>query len=160
MTLAVVQYELPVAEAYRLDLTASVLRRLSTNIVDVLAPDGAYWRVLQVAGRPMPVCVTSEKPGALTVTLQGARRSHPRALETVRRMLGTEITLEEFDRAAARIPWLRPLARRMRGVKPPALPDALGGLRKRDRLPTGEHPRGERDPATLCRCARLAVRIA
>jgi DNA-3-methyladenine glycosylase II len=122
MTLAVVQYELPVAEAYRLDLTASVLRRLSTNIVDVLAPDGAYWRVLQVAGRPMPVCVTSEKPGALTVTLQGARRSHPLALETVRRMLGTEITLEEFDRAAARIPWLRPLARRMRGVKPPRYP--------------------------------------
>ena len=40
MTLAVAQYELPVAEAYRLDLTASVLRRLSTNVVDVLAPEG------------------------------------------------------------------------------------------------------------------------
>ncbi len=122
MTLAVAQYELPVAEPYRLDLTASVLRRLSTNVVDVLAPEGVYRRVLQAAGNTVLVRVTSEKPGALTVVLQGARRSHPLALETVRRMLGTDRTLKEFDRAAERIPWLRPLARRMRGVKPPRYP--------------------------------------
>jgi len=88
----------------------------------VLAPEGAYRRALQVDGSPMLVRVTSEKPGALAVTLEGARRGHPLALETVRRMLGTETTLREFDRAAARIPWLRPLARRMRGVKPPRYP--------------------------------------
>ena len=122
MTLAVARYELPVAEPYRLDLTASVLRRLSTNGVDVLAPDGAYRRALQVAGDPLLVRVTSEKPGALTVTLEGARRGHPVALQTVRRMLGADVTLKEFARAAARIPWLRPLARRMRGVKPPRYP--------------------------------------
>ncbi len=122
MTLAVARYELPVAEPYRLDLTASVLRRLSTNVVDVLAPEGVYRRVLAVAGNPILVRVASEKPGALAVTLEGARRGHPLALETVRRMLGTDRTLKEFDRAAARIPWLRPLARRMRGVKPPRYP--------------------------------------
>jgi DNA-3-methyladenine glycosylase II len=122
MTLAVARYELPVAEPYRLDLTVSVLRRLSTNVVDVLAPEGVYLRVLHVDDQPMLVRVTAEKPNALTVTLQGARRGHPRALETVGRMLGTDVTLKEFDRAAARIPWLRPLARRMRGVKPPRYP--------------------------------------
>ena len=122
MTLAVARYELPVAEPYRLDLTASVLRRLSTNVVDVLAPEGVYRRALQVAGDPLLVRVTSEKPGALTVILEGARRGHPVALQTVRRMLGADVTLKEFDRAAARIPWLRPLARRMRGVKPPRYP--------------------------------------
>jgi DNA-3-methyladenine glycosylase II len=122
MTLAVAQYEMPVAQPYRLDLTASVLRRLSANVVDVLAPDGAYLRVLQVAAQPMLVRVTAEKPGALAVTLEGARSGHPLALETVRRMLGADRTLNEFDRGAARIPWLRPLARRMRGVKPPRYP--------------------------------------
>jgi DNA-3-methyladenine glycosylase II len=122
MTLAVARYELPVAEPYRLDLTASVLRRLSTNVVDVLAPDGAYLRVLQVAEHPMLVRVVSQKPGALTVTLEGEGAGHAGALETVRRILGTDATLKEFDRGAARIPWLRPLARRMRGVKPPRYP--------------------------------------
>jgi len=122
MTLAVARYELPVAEPYRLDLTVSVLRRLSTNVVDVLAPEGVYRRALQVAGDPLLVRVSSERPGALVVTLEGARRRHPLALQTVRRMLGADVNLKEFDRAAARIPWLRPLARRMRGVKPPRYP--------------------------------------
>ena len=122
MTPAVAEYEIPVAQPYRLDLTVSVLRRLSTNVVDVLAPEGVYLRVLHFDDHPMLVRVTAEKPGALRVTLEGARRAHPLALETVRRMLGTDRTLKEFDRAAARIPWLRPLARRMRGVKPPRYP--------------------------------------
>jgi hypothetical protein len=42
MAFAVAQYEVPVAEPYRLDLTVSVLRRLSTNLVDVLTPEGVY----------------------------------------------------------------------------------------------------------------------
>jgi DNA-3-methyladenine glycosylase II len=122
MAFAVAQYEVPVAEPYRLDLTASVLRRLSTNLVDVLTPDGVYLRVLRDSDRPILVRVSSRKPGALSVALEGERRAHPRALETVRRMLGTDRTLREFDRGAARIPWLRPLALRMRGVKPPRYP--------------------------------------
>jgi DNA-3-methyladenine glycosylase II len=122
MAFAVAEYEVPVAEPYRLDLTASVLRRLSTNLVDVLTPHGVYLRVLRDSGRPILVGVSSRKPGALSVALEGERRAHPRALETVRRMLGTDRTLREFDRGAARIPWLRPLALRMRGVKPPRYP--------------------------------------
>ncbi|MGA9018504.1 MAG: hypothetical protein WB438_06195 [Candidatus Cybelea sp.] len=122
MAFAVARYEVPVAEPYRLDLTVCVLRRLSTNLVDVLTPQGVYLRALGDALRPMLVRVSSQQRGTLFVTLEGERRGHLRALETVRRMLGTDRTLREFDRAAARIPWLRPLALRMRGVKPPRYP--------------------------------------
>jgi DNA-3-methyladenine glycosylase II len=122
MAFAVARYEVPVAEPYRLDLTVSVLRRLSTNLVDVLTPEGVYLRVLGDALAPMVVRVASQQRGTLCVTLEGERRGHGRALETVRRMLGTDRTLREFDRGAASIPWLRRLALRMRGVKPPRYP--------------------------------------
>lgn len=122
MAFAVAHYDVPVAEPYRLDLTVSVLRRLSTNLVDVLTPEGVYLRVLGDAHRPMLVRVSSQHPGTLVVTLEGERHGHRRALETVHRILGTDRTLREFDRGAARIPWLRPLALRMRGVKPPRYP--------------------------------------
>jgi DNA-3-methyladenine glycosylase II len=122
MAFAVAQYEVPVAEPYRLDLTVSVLRRLSTNLVDVLTPEGVYLRVLGDVNRPMLVRVSSQQPGTLCVTLEGERRTHQQALKTVHRMLGIERTLQEFDQGAARISWLRPLALRMRGVKPPRYP--------------------------------------
>ena len=88
MAFAVAQYELPVIEPYRLDLTVSVLRRLSTNLVDVLTPDGAYLRVLGDARRPVLVRVSYQQRNAIFVTLEGERRAHERALETVQRMLG------------------------------------------------------------------------
>ena len=37
-------------------------------------------------------------------------------------MLGVDRDLAHFDRAAAAIPWLNPLAARMRGVRPPRYP--------------------------------------
>jgi DNA-3-methyladenine glycosylase II len=37
-------------------------------------------------------------------------------------MLGVERDLRRFERRAAKIPWLRALAKRMRGVKPPRYP--------------------------------------
>lgn len=119
------QYEIDVAEPYRLDLTVSVLRRLSTNIVDILTADGAYVRVLDGPHGPVIVRVTQRRSGALAVTF--ARREavpgeRAWALGTVRRMLGVERRLSRFDRAAREIPWLKPLAARMRGVKPPRYP--------------------------------------
>ena len=38
------EYEVEVAVPYRLDLTVRVLRRISTNIVDVITPEGQYVR--------------------------------------------------------------------------------------------------------------------
>jgi DNA-3-methyladenine glycosylase II len=114
--------ELPVVVPYRLDLTVSALRRLSTNLVDVLTPDGQYVRAIGDAHRPAVVHVTQERPDALAVAIDGSAGEHAHALVLVRRILGIDRELTHFDREAARMEWLRPLALRMRGVKPPRYP--------------------------------------
>jgi DNA-3-methyladenine glycosylase II len=111
-----------VTQPYRLDLTVSVLRRLSTNTVDILAADGHYLRVLGGVQPPVVVRVAQERPDALAVTIEGKASDHDRALAVVRRVLGTDREVTYFDRAAKRIPWLRQLAAAMRGVKPPRYP--------------------------------------
>ena len=100
----------------------SVLRRLSTNIVDVLTPQGQYVRALGGFGEPIVVRVAHPRPGALAITIEGATAEHSRVLAIVRRMLGTDRELSHFDRAARGFRWLHPLAVRMRGVKPPRYP--------------------------------------
>ena len=100
----------------------SVLRRVSTNVVDVLTPDGQYIRALAGSGEPVIARVTQVHAEALAVTLDGDDREHARSLFLVRRMLGVDRDLTHFDRAAAGISWLEPLADRMRGVKPPRYP--------------------------------------
>jgi DNA-3-methyladenine glycosylase II len=107
---------------YRLDLTVTVLRRLATNVVDVLTADGRYIRAAQGAHGAVIASVTQSHPDALTVTIDGDARDHDSALATVSRMLGVDRDLTPFDRAAARLSWLSPLAARMRGVKPPRYP--------------------------------------
>ena len=42
----VTTHEIQVITPYRLDLTVSALRRMSTNLVDVYTPDGRYLRAL------------------------------------------------------------------------------------------------------------------
>ncbi len=116
------RHELTVLAPFRLDLTVSALRRLSTNMVDVLAPDRAFVRVLGSPRAPMFVRVAQSKPKVLTVTLEGSPSGHAHALAQVQRMLGVDRDLASFNRAAKRIPWLAPLAKRMLGVKPPRYP--------------------------------------
>jgi DNA-3-methyladenine glycosylase II len=118
------RHEIDVATPYRLDLTVSALRRLSTNIVDVLTPEGHYVRAFDAARGPLFVRVAQERPDALVVTLECETNpsEHSWVLAIVRRMLGVDRELSRFNRSAARIPWLRPLAARMRGVKPPRYP--------------------------------------
>ena len=119
------QYEVAVAVPYRLDLTVSVLRRLSTNIVDIFTAEGHYIRALGSAREPVIARVTQERPDALTVTFKrrdGVHIDHAPELATVQRILGVNRELSHFNRAARDIPWLRPLAARMRGVKPPRYP--------------------------------------
>ncbi|MBL0311598.1 MAG: DNA-3-methyladenine glycosylase 2 family protein [Holophagaceae bacterium] len=120
--LANAQYEVAVTAPYRLDLTVSVLRRLSTNIVDVLTPQGHYVRALGGFDNPIIVRVEQQRLATLTATIEGQIADHPRALTILRRMLGVDRELSYFDHAATSIPWLGPLALRMRGVKPPRYP--------------------------------------
>ncbi len=115
-------HELPVLAPYRLDLTVTALRRLSTNVVNVLAADGAFLRVLGPPGQRILVRAVQRGREALSVTVEGAAGEHQRTLDTVRRMLGTERDVSCFTRPARRIPWLAPLAARLRGLKPPRYP--------------------------------------
>lgn len=113
------RHELRVIGPYRLDLTVSVLRRLSTNSVDVLTAEGHYLRALSAASGPLLVRVEQTGPLTLTVTIDGDAVEHERILALVGRMLGADRDVTDFERAAATLPWLSPLAFRMRGVKPP-----------------------------------------
>ena len=109
-----------------MDLAVSVLRRLSSNVVDVLTPDGVYVRAL--GGDPAPTVVRAHQSLADASLLVSAEAAAlPRATEIVERTLGVMRDLSEFDSAAARVPWLAPLVRRMRGVKPPRYPTLWEG---------------------------------
>ena len=116
-------HEIRVKPPYRLDLTVAALRRTPTNLVDVYTPDGRYLRALD--GRTKPVVVSVTQPGrnALSVTVKGNAADTVRAVANIRRILGTEHNLSVFHRHARAIPWLAPLARRMRGLRPPRYPD-------------------------------------
>ena len=116
------RYSIPVQAPYRLHLTVSALRRLPTNLVDVLTPDGAYVRLLGGASNLAVVRVCQSGPAALTVEIEDDGGDHPRLLALVRRMLGVDVDLTRFYRSASRVAWLHPLVRRMRGVRPPRYP--------------------------------------
>ena len=115
-------YSISVRAPYRLDLTVNVLRRLSTNLVDVLGPDGAYVRWLGDASEFALVRVSQPNPETLTIVIEGDRREQPRLLKLVRRMLGVDVDLTPFYRSASKVQWLYPLVSRMRGVRPPRYP--------------------------------------
>ena len=111
----------PVRAPYRLDLTAVVLRRLSTNVVDVY--DGAaYRRLLGEAGEPLLLSVDQPAPDALAVRLEGPGADALDPAAIVRRSLGTDVDLSAFYAGAATIPWLHAIASAAIGVKPPRYP--------------------------------------
>jgi len=116
------RHELSVAAPFRLDLTVSALRRLSTNIVDVFNSDGQYIRAFETSRGPVVARVAQVNPGVLIVTLDGDPREHSPVLALVKRMLGIDRDVENFSHAAEGIPWLSLLAQRMRGVRPPRYP--------------------------------------
>lgn len=98
-----------------------MLRRLSTNVVDVF--DGAvYRRLLGAPADPTLLRVETASPAALRVTLHGPEAAKIDPAAAVGRILGTEREIGAFARGAERLPWLRPIARAARGVKPPRYP--------------------------------------
>lgn len=105
---------------FRLDLTADALRRLAANVVDVIGADGTYYRALQDSGGIGLVAVTQREPGAIELRATGPRAE--RWLPTVERMLGTQVDLAQWYARSRRISWLAPLAKALRGLKPPRYP--------------------------------------
>ena len=116
-------YDVPVVMPYRLDLTVSVLRRLSTNVIDVLTPEGQYMRALSASPGPVIVRATQIRHEAsLSITVETTADKSIATRNIVCEMLGCNVDLTEFHAAASQIPWLAPLVKRMRGVKPPRYP--------------------------------------
>ena len=106
---------------YRLDLTAVVLRRLSTNVVDVF--DGtAYRRLLGDPRDPALLTVEQVGPQSLFVTLEGGTANASDPATIVRRMLGADVELSAFYAGARGVPWLDRIAQGALGVKPPRYP--------------------------------------
>ena len=108
---------------YRLDLTVSVLRRLSTNVVDRFTPEGQYIRALSGFATPVVASITQlHHEDCLFITIEGDTKHDSAALALVCRMLAVNRDLTDFNLAASHIPWLAPLVTRMEGVKPPRYP--------------------------------------
>ena len=87
-----------VVSPYRLDLTVSVLRRLSTNAVDLLTPEGMYVHALSGFAETTIVRATQVQAAARAFDHDTA------VLALARQMLGVDRDLRQFHRAAKRIP--------------------------------------------------------
>lgn len=111
---------LPVRAPFRLDLTADALRRLASNVVDVVDADGTYYRALSDDAGTELVAIRSAD--AATIELRATGRRPHRWTAVVARMLGTQIDLSQWHARTKRDPWLARLARLLRGVKPPRYP--------------------------------------
>jgi DNA-3-methyladenine glycosylase II len=118
---------------FRLDLTAWALRRRPHNAIDRW--DGsAYQRVLGVDGGPLALSVThagGPETSRLSVMLAGRPIDPPTELlarSALDRLLGLSVDLSAFATEAAEDPLLGPLARRMRGLRPPRFPTVFEAL--------------------------------
>lgn len=120
-------FTIPARSPFRLDLTTWALRRRAENAVDRW--DGrAYRRILALDSAPIELAavqIGSPARPRVEVTLAG-RNLHERAEQharaTLKRVLGLEVDLSPFYRLAEGDPFLRELAARFRGLKPPRLP--------------------------------------
>lgn len=115
-------YQVAVAEPFRLDLTVNALRRLPSNVVDVFADHRNYFRAFDTAHGHVVTVVTQTSPRSLTFVVDGPGADHAPTLAIVDRMLGLDRNIAAFHHAAMRLPWLRPLALRMCGLRPPQYP--------------------------------------
>jgi DNA-3-methyladenine glycosylase II len=111
----------PVRAPFRLDLTANVLRRLSTNVVDRF--DGTtYRRLIGDPHKPALLAVWQTGPAELSVEIAAPGRQRFDPALVVQRVLGTDVDLTPFYRAASGVGWLERLVTGARGVKPPRYP--------------------------------------
>lgn len=104
---------------FRLDLTVAALRRLPSNPVERWTGDGRYLRAFETARGPVAWEITQPTPARLRLHLRGAAGEPASWRALAGRLLGLDVDLTGFYRAAAVHPAVAALARRFRGVKPP-----------------------------------------
>jgi DNA-3-methyladenine glycosylase II len=112
---------------FRLDLTVWALRRRPDNIIDRW--DGhTYRRAVALEAGTIELAAVQAGSAAvprLTVTVTGAqfdKQTEEATRAALARLLGLELDLSPFDRLAPADPFLRTLAARFRGLKPPRFP--------------------------------------
>jgi len=111
---------LPVRSPFRLDLTVDALRRLASNVVDVVASDGTYYRALRDDGGSALLAIRPHNARAIEMRATG--RHGERWLPVVEKMLGAEADLSQWYVRSRRIGWLARLTAALRGLKPPRYP--------------------------------------
>jgi DNA-3-methyladenine glycosylase II len=111
---------LPVHGPFRLDLTSDALRRLASNVVDVVAADGVLYRALRDERGAALVSIRQSDRHSIEVRATG--RYADRWLPVVARMLGTAVDLRDWYARSRGIGWLRPVAIALHGLKPPRYP--------------------------------------
>jgi len=118
---------------FALELTAWALRRRPQNAVDRWDAS-TYQRVVPIDGGPVALSVAQkdafDRP-RLSVLLTGRpidQRAEVLARGALDRLLGLNVDLSGFAAMAEPDPLLGPLARRMRGLKPPRFPTVFEAL--------------------------------
>jgi DNA-3-methyladenine glycosylase II len=111
---------------FRLDLTVWALRRRAHNKVD-LFDDGIWRRVLMIGRSPVAVAVMQTRRGACPEIEVRMSAAQPRDVKdqvaaSITRILGLECDLSGFYRLARNDSTVRPLAERLRGMKPVRYP--------------------------------------
>lgn len=113
------RFTLAVRPPYRLDRTVSVLQRLPSSPVDVWS-GGAYLRAFDGDAGPVAWRVVQDPSGELLrVELRGAAGPARPWRARLRRMLGLDVDLSEFEAIARATPALAPLAPLAEGLRPP-----------------------------------------
>jgi DNA-3-methyladenine glycosylase II len=119
---------------FRLDLTAWALRRRPHNAVDRW-DESTYRRAVSVDDQgPVALSVTQDgipEAPRLSARLGGRpidERVEQLVLPALNRLLGLETDLSGFAAMAASDPLLRPVAARMRGLRPPRFPTVFEAL--------------------------------
>lgn len=110
----------PARPPFRLDLTVDALRRLASNVVDVVGEDGTFYRALHDGSGTEIVAIRAGGRNAIEVRATG--RDGERWLATVARMLGTDVDLTRWYARSRQIAWLAPAVTALRGLKPPRYP--------------------------------------
>lgn len=108
---------LPVRPPFRLDYTTDALLRVPGNLVDVVRPDGAYYRALSDARGTSVVRVVQLDAERIEVCASG--RGGERFVPQVGRMLGIDVDVAAWRRRSAKIGWLKGVAQAFAGLKPP-----------------------------------------